>query len=184
MMRLFVAVLMVGLMLASGSAEAAWEQYIYEDFGFGVDFPAEPGVESGTYQAAVAGERETTIFEVEDGGIVYRATVVDISDQLIDAASILEEAVFIWGRAGELTVDRIARPGPWETAVYGRRLTKELEDGGRATASLFVTKGRLYIFESVVPGGGDIESPAPGRFVQTVIFNIDWDWSVWPPVPR
>ena len=62
--------------------------------------------------------------------------------------------------------------------------TDEIEDGGRATASLFVTKGRLYIFESVVPGGGDIESPAPGRFVQTVIFNIDWDWSVWPPVPR
>ena len=63
-------------------------------------------------------------------------------------------------------------------------MTIELEDGGRATASFFVTKGRLFIFESIVPEGGDLDSPAPGRYVQTVIFNIDWDWSVWPPVPR
>jgi hypothetical protein len=173
-----------GLMAVPSAAEAAWEQYINEEFHFGVDFPAEPSVSSGIHRGAVSGERPSTIFEAEVDGITYRVTVVDISDQLIDSGSILEEAVYIWGLDGELTVDMSARTGPWEGAVYGRRLTIDKEDGSRATASFFTTRGRLYIFEVSIAAGGDLEGPNPGRFVQTVIYNINWDWSVWPPVPR
>ncbi len=183
-MRWIIAGLVVGLMAVSGRAEAAWEQYINEEFHFGVDFPAEPNMRAGTHQGAVVGERPSTIFEAESDGITYRAIIVDISDQLIDSGSILEEAIYIWGLDGELVVDMSARTGPWEGAVYGRRLTIDKEDGSRATASFFTTLGRLYIFEAVIAAGGDMAGPNPGRFVQTVIYNIDWDWSIWPPVPR
>ena len=183
-MRLISAFFVVGLIISPAPAQAAWEQYINRDFGFGVDFPAEPTVETGTYQGAVAGMREATIIMAEDGGVVYKVTVVDFSDRLIDAGSILEEAVYLMTISGELVIDITARAGPWEGAVYGRRLTVDTEDGTRATASFFLTKGYLFIFESVIPVGGDVDSPAPGRYVQSVIFNIDWDWSVWPPIPR
>lgn len=183
-MRLISAFFVAGLMIFPVPAQAAWEQYINQDFGFGVDFPTEPTIETGTYQGAVAGTNESTIIMAEDGGLVYKVTVVDFSDRLIDAGSILEEAVYLMTISGELVIDIIARAGPWEGAVYGRRLTVDVEDGTRSTASIFLTKGNLFIFESIVPVGGDFDSPAPGRYVQSVIFNIDWDWSVWPPVPR
>lgn len=183
-MRWVFAGTVAALMAFSGSAHAAWEQYINEEFTFGVDFPAPPEMRTGTYQGAVSGERPATIFETEDRGITYRATIADISDQLIDSASILEEAVYIWGLEGEITVDMSARADPWERATYGRRLTIDKEDGGRDTAVFFVNGGKLYIFESSIPAGGDLEDPNPGRFVQSVLFRIDLDWSVWPPVPR
>jgi hypothetical protein len=179
-----VAGLIAGLMVVPSASQAAWEQYINEDFHFGVDFPTEPSVSSGIHNGAVSGERQSTIFESKDDGITYRAIVVDISDQIIDSGSILEEAVYIWGLDGDLIVDMSARTGPWEGAVYGRRLTIDKQDGSRATASFFTTLGRLYIFEASIDAGGDLNGPNPGRFVQTVIYNIDWDWSIWPPVPR
>ena len=183
-MRWMVAGVVAGLMAYSSAAEAAWEQYINEEFHFGVDFPAEPTIRMGTHQGAVSGERPSTIFEAVSDGITYTATVVDISDELINSGSILEEAIYIWGLDGEIIVDMSARTGPWEGAVYGRRLTIDKEDGSRSTAAFFTTRGNLYIFEATIPPGGDMEGPNPGRFVQTVIYNIDWDWSVWPPVPR
>jgi len=183
-MRWIFAGVIVGLMAVPSGADAAWEQYINEEFHFGVDFPAEPNMRMGTHRGAVSGERPATILETVSDGVTYRATVVDISDQLIDSGSILEEAIYIWGLDGELTIDMSARTGPWEGAVYGRRLTIDREDGSRATASFFTTRGRLYIFEASVAAGGDVDGPNPGRFVQTVIYNIDWDWSIWPPVPR
>ena len=183
-MRWMVAGIVAGMMAVSSAAEAAWEQYINEEFHFGVDFPAEPTMHTGIYQGAVSGERPSTIFEAVSDGVTYRATVVDISDQLIDSGSILGESIYIWGLDGEMVVDMSARTGPWEGAVYGRRLTIDREDGSRATGAFFTTLGRLYIFEAIIPAGGDMDGPNPGRFVQTVIYNIDWDWSVWPPVPR
>lgn len=183
-MRWLLAGMVAGLMAITGSAQAAWEQYINEELHFGVDFPEPPTMSMGTYQGAVSGERPSTIFEAEYRGMTYRVTVVDISDQLIDGGSILEEAVYIWGLEGQITVDTIARADPWERATYGRRLTIDKEDGSRATASFFENGGRLYIFEATIPPGGDLEDPNPGRFVQSVLFRIDLDWSVWPPVPR
>jgi hypothetical protein len=171
-------------MALPGAAEAAWEQYINEEFHFGADFPAEPTQSTGMYRGAVSGERASNIFETVVDGITFRATIVDISDQLVDAGSILEEAVYIWGLDGEITVDMSARADPWESAAYGRRLSIVKEDGSHATAAFFATRGNLYIFEAIASADSDASDPGPGRFAQSVLFNIELDWSVWPPVPR
>ena len=52
-MRWMVAGVVVGLMAVSSAAEAAWEQYINEEFHFGVDFTAVPNERMGTHQGAV-----------------------------------------------------------------------------------------------------------------------------------
>jgi len=183
-MRWRLAATTTAILAITWPAQAAWEQYLNEEYHFGVDFPAPPEMRAGTYQGAVSGERPATIFEAEVRGITYSVTVVDISDQLIDSGSILEEAAYIWSLDGEITVDSSARADPWEGATYGRRMTIDKEDGARATAAFFSNGGRLYIFESEIPAGGDLEDPNPGRFVQSVLFRIELDWSVWPPVPR
>ena len=62
-MRWVLAGAFSGLVLFSGAAQAAWEQYIDEELQFGVDFPTEPETRAGTYQGAVSGERPATILE-------------------------------------------------------------------------------------------------------------------------
>jgi hypothetical protein len=107
-----VAAVVAGVMAVSNVAEAAWEQYINEEFHFGVDFPAEPNIRMGIHQGAVSGERPATIFEAVSEGVTYRAIVVDISDELVNSGSILEEAIYIWGLDGEIVIDMSARTGP------------------------------------------------------------------------
>ena len=83
-MRLFA--LVTGLLLAvTAPAEAAWKEYVYEDLGIAKYFPAEPKRETGTWGQGIrlplAKIVPATILTAEDGGVIYKLTVVDFPDR-------------------------------------------------------------------------------------------------------
>jgi hypothetical protein len=171
-MRL-IAALVLGLTVwAAAPAEAAWHQYINQEAGFGVDVPSDPTLSMATYKTGIAGTVPSTVFTTSENGVIFTVTVVDFSNRLLETASLLQEAIYIASRDLNILSDSLCRAEAGKRAVYGRRITEDRPDGARSTKVLYLTKGKLYIFQSLVPKGGDFGSPVAGRFVDSVIFNL------------
>ena len=161
------------LVMAAAPAQAAWHQYINQQAGFGVDVPADPTMSKSTYKTGIAGTVDSTIYTTDERGVTFSIIVVDFSNRLLETASLLQEAIYINTLNQDIVSDDLARAEPGQRAVYGRRISVNQKDGSRTTRVLFLTKGKLYIFEAKVPKGGDFGSPSSGRFIDSVVFNIE-----------
>ena len=171
-MRLKSWINIVGIALAgfASPAYAAWEYYISHPLGFSVAMPGEITASRGSYEAPVAGRRDTIVFSSSEDGIDYRITVVDMREVQNKAASLLGEANYNFQNGKNIVMDIYARAD----RRFGRKLTVELPDGGgRETAEYFFTDGRLLEFLVSIPPGGDYGSPNVARFIDSVSFFPD-----------
>src|SRR5689334_4916814 len=107
-MRL-IAMAMAAVFVTAVPAHAAWKDYKYPQYGFGVDFPAEPKTSKGEYRAVVAGRVPTTIISAEVDNTTYQVVIADFSNRLIDTPGILEEAIFLATQEGKVLSDTTAR---------------------------------------------------------------------------
>ena len=166
-------------------AHAAWKNYVYKDFGFAVDFPAEPKMGKGTYQAIVAGKVPTTIISAEEDNTTYRVVISDFKNRLEDTPGILIEASFIAGTEGKVVADTVSRTDNGQKfAKYGRRVAVLTKDGGKKITELYFTGGKMLSFETIISPKGDIGNPEVGRFSDSIRFNLERDWNVPPPLPK
>jgi hypothetical protein len=182
-MRLFVLALAAAAVWAL-PAEAAWKGHVYAEYGFGVDFPAEPKMSKGTYQAVVAGKVPTTIISAEEDNTTYRVVISDFRKRLEDTPGILIEAAFIASTEGEVVADTMSRTDNGQKfAKYGRRVAVLTKDGGKKITEVYFVGGRLLSFETIISPKGDIGNPEVGRFTDSIRFNLERDWTVPPPLP-
>jgi len=168
-MRFFSIAILAGAVLAGTTpAEAAWKSYISHPLGFSFEAPGEIKAEKGTYRGAVAGAHDTTVFRSTEDNIEYKVTVIDMSAQANNAASLLNEATYIFQDDRKLLMDTFGRVD----RQYGRKLTIDLpNNGGRSTAAFYFVNGRLIELQAtVLPANGDVDSPDMGRFVDSVAF--------------
>ena len=157
-MRLITGAFIAAIAFAgfAGPAHAAWEYYISHPLGFSVAMPGEITASRGTYEAPVAGQRETIVFSSSEDGIDYRITVVDMREVQNKAASLLGEANYNFLDGKNIVMDIYARAD----RRFGRKLTVDLpNNGGRESAEYFFTDGRLLEFLVSIPPGGDYGSP-------------------------
>jgi hypothetical protein len=172
-MRFTALSFFVGAMLAMTAvpAEAQWKSYVSRDLGFTFTAPGEVKVEKGVYKAERSGEHPAIIFRSLDDGIEYKATVVDFSSQLGNAASLLEEAVVTFQGRSKVMMDNYGRIG----GLYGRKGTVDLpNNGGRSMASFYFSNGRLYEMQAtIMPANGDYASPDAARFVDSEVLNLN-----------
>jgi hypothetical protein len=108
------------LLFAAGPAAAqSWKEYAYPTDFFSVAFPADPKVETMTYQAADGRPVEARVYSVSQDGGVFRMTVADLPDPAMQESAVLDHAVRTLSQGSEIKVDiphRISR-------VYGRQLS-------------------------------------------------------------
>ena len=171
-MRLIIWVVLTGVAWTGFAtpAHAAWEYYITHELGFSVAMPGEITASRGTYEAPVAGRRNTIVFSSSENGIDYRITVVDMREVQNKAASLLGEANYNFQDGKNIVMDIYARAD----RRFGRKLTVELpNDGGRETAEYFFSDGQLLEFLVSIPPGGDYGSPNIARFIDSVSFFPD-----------
>jgi hypothetical protein len=175
---------MAALIVAAAPAHAAWKAVKYPQYGFGVDFPAEPKTTKGEYRGVVAGRMPTTIIGAELEGTIYQVEIVDFSNRLAETPVLLEEAVFLATQDGKLVSDTTARTdnGP-KYAKYGRRVTVMTKDGGKKISELYLVNGKLLMFQGIITPKGDLENPEAARFQDSILFNLERDWTVPPPLP-
>ena len=160
----------VALFFAASPATAqSWKEYAYPTDFFSVAFPADPKVETMTYQAADGRPVEARVYSVSQDSGVFRMTVADLSDPAMQESAVLDHAVRTLSQGSEIKVDiphRISR-------VYGRQLSIAAPDGGYSSVAVFYHKQRLYQIEgTVLPGAATATSDAI-RFQQSLAFTDD-----------
>ncbi|MBI2188919.1 MAG: hypothetical protein HYU37_17610 [Acidobacteria bacterium] len=170
-----IAVLAVlAVVMVTGHAAAAWQEYIYLDRNVAIQFPAPPQVRAATHQSTLLKGLPATIYSAEDDHVLYRLTVVDLAGHTDAATNLLNEAAYVLMREGDLLFTDFPRVYNDERAIYGLTLVVDRTDGSRARSSLYVSKGRLYIAEAIVqPARGDKDMTVPSRFDQTIRFPPD-----------
>jgi hypothetical protein len=171
-MRIFAFVILT-FVLAAGPA-SAWQEYIYLDRGFAIQFPAKPQVTSAPYQSTLVKGLRSDIYSVEDDHVLYRVTVVDLAGHTDAGANFLNEAAYNLMREGDVLFSDFPRVYQEEKAIYGVTLVVDRPDGRRVRTSLYSNKGRLYLADAIVlPARGDKDMTVPSRFDQTVRFPPD-----------
>jgi hypothetical protein len=166
-MRLIGAILAIVLFASGPAAAQSWQEYRYPEYSFGVSFPAEPTVETRSYQTADGGTAPAQVYSVARDNSLFTMTVVDLSNVKTDEKAVIDHAIKMLAQGGEVKLDiphRISR-------VYGRQLSITGPDGRHSSIALFYNQRRLYQIEGVaLPAGADATAEAI-RFQQSLIFT-------------
>ena len=169
----FIALVVLTLVIGAGPA-AAWEEYVYRDRGFAIQFPAPPQVRMAAHQSTLVKGLPAAIYSAEDDNVLYRMTVVDLAGHTDAANNLLNEAAYFLMREGDVLFTDFPRVYQDAQAIYGVTLVVDRTDGSRARSSLYVSKGRLYIADAIVRAArGDKDMTVPSRFDQTIRFPPD-----------
>lgn len=169
-----VLAFVVLMILLGASPASAWEEYIYLDQGFAIQFPAKPTMTAGAYNSTLAKGLKSSTYSVEDDHVIYRMTAVDLTGQPDRGADFLNEAAYNLMRQGDVLFTDFPRVYQDEKAVYGVTLVVDRENGQRVRTSIYYHKGRLYLADAIVlPARGDKDMTIPSRFDQTVRFPPD-----------
>jgi hypothetical protein len=175
-MRRFAIATLLGASLAvmAAPAQAAWHSYVSHKLGFSFEAPGEVKTVTGTYRGQVAGPRETIVFRSVDDNIEYKVTVMSFMQAQADGASILGERAYVFQDKKKVLMDTFGRVEPGKDAIYGRKITVEQPDnGGRTLGGFYFVNGKLVVLEAtILPANGDYASPDPGRFIDSVVFQL------------
>jgi hypothetical protein len=183
-MRLIGLAMAAAVVLATVPAHAEWKSYKYPEYGFGIDFPAQPTVGKGEYRGRLAGRVPATEITAKVGEVTYKATIVDFTKRLADGPTLIGEAEFLLTQDGDVVTDTSARAEAGPKAQYGRRVVTMLKDGSKRLSEVFLAQGKLYQLDSVISAKGDQGDPEAARFQDSLIFDLNRDWNVPPPLPK
>ena len=168
-----LAFLMFALFLGAGPA-SAWEEYVFLDQGVAIQFPAKPQAMKSTYDSIFAKRIPSMVYSVEDDHVLYKLTVVDLTNRPDVGANFLNEAAYGLMREGEVLFTDFPRVYQDKQSIYGVTLVVDRKDGSRVRSSLYYHKGRLYVAEAVVlPARRDKDMTTPSRYDMTIRFPPD-----------
>jgi hypothetical protein len=159
----------VAIFAASTPAGAqGWKEYEYPNETFTAAFPAEPKVETASYQAPRGRLVEARVYSVLQEGGEFKITVADMSDIEESEGNVMAYAVFRLSRRGELMFNILHST----RRIIGRQARIDGVDGSQTYASVFFHNRRLYQIEGTVPAGGSTADAF--RFQQSFDFTDGW----------
>jgi hypothetical protein len=152
--------------LAGGPAAAQnWQEYSYPAYSFTVAFPADPQIETTTYQVADGRSVEAHVYSVRQNDSVLKVTVAELANTGLEESAVIGHAIKLLSEGGEVKIDIPHRV----YQVYGRQLSIAGADGSRSTVAVFDFNGRLYQIEGkALPGGSPLDML---RFQQSLVFT-------------
>ena len=104
--------------------------------------------------------------------VIFRASVVNLSDKPTEAATLWGECIYLVEETG-IELSNVSMPiGQGANTVYGRVQKTELRnDQGHLHAACYFNKGKLYKLEAIVlPSRGDPDAPEAAAFVRSIRF--------------
>jgi hypothetical protein len=161
------AALLAWLCVVAPAVAQSWKEYTYPSDFFSVAFPAEPKVETVSWQSADGRRAEARLYSATQGGSVFRVTVADLPDPGLRENAVLDHAIHMLAEGKAIKVDiphRISR-------VYGRQLSLAAPDGSYSSVAVFFHKQKLYQIEgTALPGAASSDAI---RFQQSLAFTDD-----------
>ncbi len=147
------------------AAAQGWEEYSYPDYALSVAFPANPQVETTTYQVADNRSVPAHVYSVRQGNAVFKMTVAELAGTNLDESAVIGHAIKTLSEGGRVKINIPARI----YRAYGRQIAVEGADGSRSMVAMFDIVGRLYLIEAKAPpGGSEFELT---RFQQSLVFD-------------
>jgi len=174
MSRIILAALTgAAIFMSTVPALAEWKSYVSKDLGVSFMAPGEVKASIGTFRGDVAGPRQTIVFRATEDNIEYRVTVLSFRQAQAHGAILLGEREFMFRQRNTVLSDTFSNVGTGKDTIYGRKTVIDLAmNKGRSTGAFYFTNGKLYTFEAtVLPAHGNLTSPDPGRFVDSVKFT-------------
>jgi hypothetical protein len=165
-MRL-IAFFLTLLVISVPAAAQSWKEYTDPDNGFTVSFPADPKIETTTYQAADGRVVEAKVYSVTQDGAVFKMTVADLSHAAMEESAVIDHAIKTLSQQGTIKVDIPARIN----RVYGRQLSIVGADGSRSSVAVFYHKARLYQIEGNALAAANDAASYAIRFQQSLVFR-------------
>jgi hypothetical protein len=156
----------VAAFVVSGPAGAqSWEEYSYPEYGFSVTFPANPKIETTTYEVANGRSVPARVYSARQDKSQFKMTVADLANTGLDEKAVIDHAIKTLSHGATVRVNVPARI----YQVYGRQLTVEGADGSRSMVAIFDIMGRLYQIEAKgLPSVNEFELT---RFQQSLVFE-------------
>lgn len=164
-MRLF-ACAMAAVALTGPAVAESWKQFSDPMYAFAVSFPAEPKIESTTYQAADGRSVPARVYSAAEDDGAFKMTVADLSDTGLAESAVIDNAIKSLSADGEIKLNIPARV----SRVFGRQLSILGADGSRSSVALFYYEGRLYQIEGKSLPNSNATADAI-RFQQSLIFT-------------
>jgi hypothetical protein len=164
-----IAFLIAAFFASNAASAQSWKEYTYPQYSFGVSFPAQPKVETKSYQTADGTSAEAQVYTVTQPNAVFSMTVVDLSGVQTDEKAVIDHAIRTLSQDGEIKLDiphRISR-------VYGRQLSIAGRDGSHASIALFYHQKRLYQIQGLALPSGEDGTADAIRFQQSLIFTTN-----------
>lgn len=174
----FLSALALCLSLTLGSmgaqAQARWNNYVSNDFGFSIEMPGTINMEIGaTRRGTYVGTKEKWVYKSAVDNIEYSIGVANFRIAQENSETILLEALDLYQGTKPVLMDNFGRVGEGREMIYGRKITVELPNGGgQETAAFYFANGNLYELYARVPAGADLNSTDPMRFIDSVSFDI------------
>jgi hypothetical protein len=164
-----IAFVLATFVASAPAAAQGWEEYSYPDYAFSVAFPADPQLDTTTYD--VIGNRPVParIYSVRQSNVVFRMMVAELEGTNLEESAVVDHAIKTLSQGGTVRLNIPARI----YQVYGRQLTVEGADGSRSMVQLFDYKDRLYQIEAKAIPGQNVSDPQSDvvRFHQSLSFN-------------
>jgi hypothetical protein len=160
----------VAVFVVSGPAAAqSWQEYSYPDYAFSVAFPANPQVDTTTYQVVDNRSVPARIYSVRQANVVFKMMVAELEGTNLEESAVVDHAINTLSQGATVRLNIPARI----YQVYGRQLTVEGADGSRSMVQLFDYKDRLYQIEAKALPGQNVSNPQSDvvRFHQSLSFN-------------
>jgi hypothetical protein len=163
----WIPLILTAFILSGPAAAQSWEEYSYPDYAFSVTFPANPQIETTTYQVADNRSVPAHVYTVRRNNSIFTVTVADLANTGLDERTVIDHAIKTLSAGGKVIFDiphRIYK-------VYGRQFAVQGVDGSRSTVSVFDYNGRLYQLQAKALAGAS-DGPADTlRFEQSLVFT-------------
>ena len=156
--------------VVSGPAAAqSWEEYSYPEYAFSVVFPANPKIETTTYEVADGRLVPARVYSAHQDKGQFKMTVADLANTGLDEKAVIDHAIKTLSQGAAVKVNVPARI----YQVYGRQLTVEGADGSRSMVQLFDHNDRLYQIEAKALPDQNVSNPQSDvvRFHQSLDFT-------------
>ena len=173
-MRRWMPVALAGAAMAMAAmpAQAAWKSYVNKEIGLAFMAPGEVKAGVGNFRGNYAGPRQTIVYRSVEDNIEYKVTVMSFIHAQAEGATILGEREYMFQDGKKVLSDTFARVGSGKDVVYGRKMVVDLPDNkGRVSGAFYFTRGKLVALEATVPARGNLASPDPGRFIESIAFT-------------
>lgn len=174
MLKNALALVMFLATVTPASAAADWQEYVFEEDEFAVQFPVPPSTSIEDYETSITEVRPARTHSAEFDNILFRVRIVDIADVIDQASNFVVEAAYNLMRRGDVVFYDFPRVGLSGNATFGINMVVDTEDGHRIRSSSYSENNRLYLVDAIVmPERGDLDQSLPSRFEQTLRLRLD-----------